>query len=135
MTGHLYVIVIGPATVDVKTQPVVVLKMGVIVPLGMSTLILGQQLGARVLVMQEDITQVNCYNHKESIAGNASQKLTLQPKESFVLTLQLVSLGQTTFMLAIMSFVISNTGIFDEGTGNTITGESVRNDDCVREPI
>ena len=31
-TGHLHVIIIGPATVDVKTQPVVVLKMGVTVP-------------------------------------------------------------------------------------------------------
>ena len=44
-----------------------------------------------------------------------------------------------------MSFIISNNGIFDEGTGNSITGESVarlempntgivRNDDCVQEP-
>ena len=32
-TGHLYVIIEGPATVDVKTQPVVVLKMGVTVPI------------------------------------------------------------------------------------------------------
>lgn len=31
-TGHLYIIVKGPATCDIKTQPVVVLKMGITVP-------------------------------------------------------------------------------------------------------
>ena len=30
-TGHLYIIIKGPATCDIKTQPVVILKMGVTV--------------------------------------------------------------------------------------------------------
>ena len=62
---------------------------------------------------------------KKAIADNASQKLTLQQEpKSLVLILHLVSLGQTTFLLVTMSFIISNNDIFDEGTGNTITGES-----------
>merc|ERR1719192_3156815 len=31
-TGHLYLIVKGPSTCDVKTQPVVILKLGITVP-------------------------------------------------------------------------------------------------------
>merc|ERR1719431_1078915 len=32
-TGHLYLIVKGPSNIDIKTQPIVVLKLGMTVPI------------------------------------------------------------------------------------------------------